>query len=304
VKKEENNVRLVNSISELHRLLELPQPQHPLVTVLHLDTLKDVDIPPIPEKVNYHFYQVCLKKNFEGKLKYGQHYYDFDNGVLSLIAPGQILSSETAATDGWVLIFHPDLLQGYPLAKAIKDYGFFSYELSEALFVSEKEQQLIEIIVTNIEQEFSANIDAHSQGIIITQIELLLNYINRFYNRQFITRKKVNTDLLTRLEDLLASYFNSDQATTNGLPTVEYVAAQLNTSPHYLSDMLRNTTGQSAQQHIQNKLIDKAKEILSTTSLSVGEIAYQLGFQYPQSFNKLFKNKTSLSPLQFRESFN
>lgn len=304
MKKEENTVRMVHSISELHRLLELPPPQHPLITVLHLEKLTASDIPPTPEKVNYPFYQVCMKKNFTGKLKYGQHYYDFDEGVLSFIAPGQILSAETAATEGWVLILHPDLLQGFPLGKTIKEYGFFSYELSEALFVSDKEQQVLETILANIEQEYSANIDAHSQSIIITQIELLLNYATRFYNRQFITRKKVNNDLLTKLEGLLSHYFNSGQALTQGLPTVEWMAGELHLSPHYLSDLLRNATGQNAQQHIQNKLIEKAKEILSTTTLSVGEIAYQLGFQYPQSFNKLFKNKTSFSPLQFRESFN
>ncbi len=304
MKKEENAVRVVNSISELHRLLELPPPQHPLITVLHLETLLAYDIPPEPEKVNYSFYQICMKKNFTGKLKYGQHYYDFDEGVLSFIAPGQILSSETVATEGWVLIIHPDLLQGYPLGKTIKEYGFFSYELSEALFVSEKEQQVMETILANIEQEYSANIDTHSQNIIITQIELLLNYAARFYNRQFITRKKVNIDLLSSLEALLTAYFSGDLALSLGLPTVEWVAGQLHLSPHYLSDLLRSATGQNAQQHIQNKLIEKAKEMLTTTSLSVGEIAYQLGFQYPQSFNKLFKNKTSFSPLQFRESFN
>ena len=303
MKKEENGIRLIESISELHRHLELPQPQHPLITVLHLEELKPMP-EAVPKKINYNFYQVCMKKNFAGKLKYGQQYYDFDNGVLSFIAPGQILSTEGVATEGVVLLVHPDLLQGYPLGKTIKDYGFFSYELSEALFVSDKEQQLLEIIISNIEQEFSANIDVHSQGIIITQLELLLNYANRFYNRQFITRKKVNNDLLTRLEALLLVYFNSNQAVESGLPTVEFIASQLNMSPHYLSDLLRTMTGQNAQQHIQNKLIEKAKEFLSTTTLSVGEIAYQLGFQYPQSFNKLFKNKTNVSPLQFRESFN
>ena len=303
MKKEENKVRDIQSISELHRQLALPAPQHPLITVLHLEEIKAVP-DAAPEKVTYNFYQVCMKKNFAGKLKYGQQYYDFDNGILSFIAPGQVLSTEGAATEGWVLIIHPDLLQGYPLGKTIKEYGFFSYELSEALFVSEKEQQLIETILANIEQEYSANIDTHSQNIIITQIELLLNYAARFYNRQFFTRKKVNNDLLSSLEALLSAYFNGDQALTLGLPSVEWIARQLHVSPHYLSDLLRSATGQNAQQHIQSKLIDKAKEMLSTTSLSVGEIAYQLGFQYPQSFNKLFKNKTSFSPLQFRESFN
>jgi AraC family transcriptional regulator, transcriptional activator of pobA len=303
MKKEEQTLKIIQSISELRRLLYLPKPAHPLVSVIHLTELHNA--PKISsERVVYPFYQVCLKKNYEGKVRYGQHYYDFDEGVLSFISPGQVLSTEGVAAEGWVLLIHPDFLHGYPLGKTIRQYGFFSYELSEALFVSEQEEQVIEAILANIETEYNRNIDAHSQNIIVTQIELLLHYAERFYNRQFLTRKKINNDLLSKLEELLADYFNSDQAINLGFPTVEYIASQLNLSPHYLSDLLRNTTGQNAQQHIQNKLIEKAKEILSTTTLSVSEIAYQLGFKYPQSFNKLFKSKTNLSPLQFRQSFN
>ncbi len=252
----------------------------------------------------YPFYQVCMKKNYAGGLRYGQHRYDFDEGILSFIAPGQLLSAETAATEGWVLMIHPDFLQGYPLARTIRQYGFFGYELTEALFVSDREEQVIDGLLANIEAEYQANLDRHSQDIIVTQIELLLHYADRFYSRQFLTRKPVNNDLLTRLETLLTGYFTSEQGLTMGLPTVDYVAGQLNVSPHYLSDMLRSLTGQNAQQHIQQQLIDKAKTMLSTTTLSVGEIAYQLGFTYPQSFNRLFKSKTNLSPLQFRQSFN
>ncbi|GAB4023620.1 helix-turn-helix domain-containing protein [Spirosoma koreense] len=301
MKKEKNSILVIESIGQLHRLLQLPKPAHPLVSVIRFD---QISVATEIEKAIYPFYQVCLKKNYAGKLKYGQNYYDFDEGVLSLIAPGQLLSTDTVAAEGWVLVIHPDFLQGYSLSKTIRQYGFFSYDLSEALFLSEKEQQLIEGLLATIEAEYHASIDRHSQDIIVTQIELLLHYASRFYNRQFITRKKVNNDLLTRFEALLLTYFNTDQALNDGLPTVDYVAGQLNVSPHYLSDLLRNTTGQNTQQHIQNKLVEKAKEILSTTTLSVGEIAYQLGFKYPQSFNKLFKSKTSLSPLQFRQSFN
>ncbi|UHG89784.1 helix-turn-helix domain-containing protein [Spirosoma oryzicola] len=302
-KEEQQPIRVIQSISELHRLLHLPKPEHPLVSVIQLDKVKQSP-QLLNERVIYPFYQVCMKKNYDGKMRYGQNYYDFDEGVLSFISPGQLLYTSAGATDGWVLLIHPDFLQGYTLGKTIKQYGFFSYELTEALFVSDKEQQLIETILANIEDEYHSNIDRHSQDIIVTQLELLLQYADRFYNRQFITRKKINNDLLTKLELLLADYFNSDQTLTAGLPSVEYIADQLHVSPHYLGDLLRSMTGQNAQQHIQNKLIEKAKEFLSTTTLSVGEIAYQLGFKYPQSFNKLFKSKTNLSPLQFRQSFN
>ncbi len=303
MKKDNVPVRSVRSITELHRLLNLPQPQHPLISVIHLNQIHQS--PRLNhDKLLYPFYQICLKHNYDGKLRYGQNYYDFDNGVLSFISPNQILSSEGAATDGWVLLIHPDFLHGYSLSKTIRNYGFFSYDLTEALFVSEKEQQMIETLLSAIQSEYQFSIDKHSQDIIITQLELLLHYADRFYQRQFITRKKVHTDLLTKLETILTAHFEHDNALNAGVPSVEFVASQLNVSPHYLSDMLRNSTGLNAQQHIQQKLIDKAKEILSTTNHSVAEIAYQLGFKYPQSFHKLFKSKTNLSPLQFRQSFN
>ena len=303
MKQEESSIRIINSICELHRLIGLPQPQHPLISLINM-----ADVPQIPEhlqgKASYNFYQVCIKKNYTGRMQYGHNYYDFDNGILSFISPGQILHTDSAASEGCVLLIHPDFLQGYPLAKTITQYGFFSYELSEALFLSDKEQQMIETILLQIEQEYHSAIDKHSQTIIIAQIELLLSYADRFYNRQFITRKKVNTDLLSRLETVLNHYSDSGEVTEKGLPKVEAIAAQLHVSPHYLGDMLRTTTGQNTQQHIQNKLVEKAKVILSTTTLPVSEIAYRLGFTYPQSFNKLFKNKTKVSPLEFRQSFN
>lgn len=303
MKKEEPPIRTIQSISELHRLLHLPKPVHPLVSVLHLEQIT-TSVQSSSERMVYPFYQVCMKKNYAGSLRYGQNRYDFDEGILSFIAPGQLLSAETAASEGWVLLIHPDFLQGYPLAKTIRQYGFFSYELTEALFVSDREEQVIEGLLTNIETEYHANLDQHSHDIIIKQLELLLHYADRFYSRQFLTRKPVHNDLLTRLETVLSTFFDDEQGLINGLPTVEYVAGELNVSPHYLSDMLRSLTGQNAQQHIQQKLIEKAKAMLSTTTLSVGEIAYQLGFTYPQSFNKLFKSKTNVSPLQFRQSFN
>lgn len=257
--------------------------------------------------VIYNFYSVCIKKDFTGKLKYGQNYYDFDEGVMTFFSPGQVISTETPedmAINGWWLVIHPDFIQSYSLAKGIKEYGYFTYAVNEALHLSDKEEAMMTMLIEQIGQEYRSPIDNYSQDVIVSQIELLLNYANRFYNRQFITRKSASHDLLTNLETLLSDYFEHEKVQEMGLPTVQYLSEKLNVSPTYLSDLLRKLTGQSTQQHIHNKLIDKAKQILSTTSLSVSEIAYQLGFEYPQSFNKLFKSKTNVSPLEFRQSFN
>lgn len=208
------------------------------------------------------------------------------------------------ALSGWWFVMHPDFIRNYTLSKSIKDYGYFSYAVNEALHLSEKEEVMVTSIMQNIEQEYRSIIDTYSQDVMISHIELLLNYSNRFYNRQFITRKNANNDLLVNVETLLSDYFNSNKVNELGLPTVQYISKQFNISPNYLSDMLRIHTGQSTQQHIHNKLIEKAKDVLSSTALSVSEIAYQLGFEHPQSFSKLFKSKTNVSPLEFRNSFN
>ncbi|MFV5693743.1 helix-turn-helix domain-containing protein [Flavobacterium sp. LT1R49] len=306
MKKETNSPYIINSISELHRLLELPKPKHPLVSVINLNEIKCHFDESIKSFV-YNFYSVCTKKDFKGKLKYGQNYYDFDEGIMTFFSPGQVISTvvdEDIALSGIWLVVHPDFIQNYALAKSIKDYGFFSYAVNEALHLSDKEEAMITDIMQNIDTEYCSVIDGFSQDVILSHIELLLNYSNRFYNRQFITRKNASNDLLSNLEKLLLNYFNGNKVQEFGLPTVLYISEQLNVSPNYLSDMLRSLTGQSTQQHIHDKLIEKAKEILTTTSLSVSEIAYQLGFEYPQSFSKLFKSKTNVSPLEFRSSFN
>ena len=261
------------------------------------------------EEVHFlpNFYGVSLKKNLKGKLKYGQNYYDFDEGVLAMKAPNQLVSvgnDPNFKVSGWWLVIHPDFVLNYPLGRVIKNYGFFSYAVNEALHLSDKEEKMLEGIFKNIEQEYQTSIDQFSQDVIIAHIELLLNYCNRFYNRQFITRKKVNNDLLSKMETLLDEYFNKDKILEQGLPSVHYFSDCLNLSPDYLSDMLKTLTGHSTQHHIHNKLIEKAKETLTTTQLSVSEIAYQLGFEHPQSFNKLFKSKTNLTPLEYRASFN
>lgn len=203
-----------------------------------------------------------------------------------------------------MLLIHPDFLWGYPLLKTIRKFDFFNYAVNEALFVSEKEESILLSFVANIEQEYQSHIDKFSDAIIISQIESLLNYSDRFYMRQFLTRKKSGSQLLDKLEQVLNDYFESEDIIKKGLPTVLYIAGLLNCSPDYLSGVLKTHTGQNTQQHIHNKVIEKAKEKLSITTLSVSEIAFGLGFEYPQSFSKLFKSKMQISPLEFRASFN
>lgn len=223
-----------------------------------------------------------------------------------LYPPNQVISSAEDEKDysGYTLLFHPDFIRHYPLDTKIKTYGFFSYSVHEALFLSDKEKQIIFSLFENIKEELSNPIDDFSQDLVVSHLEVLLNYSNRFYKRQFITRKIVNHDILTQLETILNTYFEQEEGLQKGLPTVEYLAAQFNVSPRYLSDMLRSLTGQNAQQHIHNKLIEKTKEYLTATNLTVSEIAYQLGFEHPQSFNKLFKKKTNLTPIAYKQSFN
>jgi len=301
-------MKIINSISEKHRLVSLPEPLHPLVSVIRISDIRFTDS-SIWEHFSLNFYCISLKRNISGKTKYGQQYYDYNKGVMTFVAPKQIMSLDAEQMDilnpasGYALLLHPDFLYKHPLATTIKNYGFFSYDVNEALHLSEKEEKNIAEIFQKIDEEYQ-HIDRHTQDIILSQIDLLLNYSNRFYERQFITRKAVNHDVLTKMELLLNEYFDQEETLKNGPPSVELLANQLNLSPHYLSDLLRSLTGQSAQQHIQEKLIEKAKEYLTVTNLSVAEIAYQLGFEYPQSFNKLFKKKTAISPLEFRQTFN
>ncbi|MCH6199530.1 helix-turn-helix transcriptional regulator [Aquiflexum sp. LQ15W] len=297
---------VINSISELHRLMNLSKPLHPLVSLINMDeVLPSKHSEPVQFILN--FYGISMKKNLKGKLKYGQRHYDFDEGVMAMTAPKQVLSvgdAENYKVSGWWLVFHPDFIQNYPLGKTIKEYGFFSYELNEALHLSDKEEKMIEGLFKNIEQEYQTSIDQFSQDVMVSHLDLLLNYCNRFYNRQFLTRKTASNDLLVNLDNMLTDYFGSEKVQEFGLPSVLYISEQLNVSPNYLSDLLRTLTGQNTQQHIHNKLIEKAKETLTSTNLSVSEIAYLLGFEHPQSFNKLFKSKTNQTPIAYRKSFN
>lgn len=298
----------IKTISEYHRFRGLPKPEHPLMSVINLDEIGNLSADEQTSWI-FDFYSIALKRNVDSrvKYKYGQQTYDFDEGVMFFISPKQVFSVETDGDyklSGWMLLIHPDFLWQSPLAKSIKQYDFFSYSANEALHLSDKEETTIIDIFQSIKQEYVSNIDKFSQPVIISQLELLLNYSDRFYHRQFITRKITNHKILNRLEELLKEYFDQDSLIESGLPTVQNIAKELNVSPNYLSGLLKTLTGQSTQQHIHEKLIEKAKEKLSITSLSVSEIAYDLGFEHSQSFSKLFKTKTNLSPLEYRQSFN
>ncbi len=297
----------IKTISEFHQFRKLPKPEHPLISVIDLETIHHSTEDRLHSLV-FDFYSISLKRNFNAKVRYGQQEYDFDEGIMFFISPGQVFRIEynpdTAMhQSGWMLLVHPDFLWNTPLAKTIRQYEYFDYSVHQALFLSEKEESTITALLQTIGQEYRSNIDQFSQPVIIAQLEVLLAYSDRFYHRQFITRKISNHKILNRLEEWLANYFNSDDLAMKGLPTVQAVAEALNVAPGYLSALLKVLTGQSTQQHIHEKLIQKAKEKLTTTALSVSEIAYELGFEHPQSFSKLFKTKTRFSPLGFRQSF-
>ncbi|MVN90541.1 helix-turn-helix domain-containing protein [Mucilaginibacter aquatilis] len=303
MKKQDNLPYRFESLSDAHRVFGLPAPKHPLISLIN-GVHGQVGL---PQSHVLSFYKISSKPKLSGKLKYGQSQYDFDEGGMLFAAPGQIIGqneNENGVCSQYTLLIHPDFFLGYPLAKNIKQYGFFSYSTNEALHLSEQERETIQTIFYMLETELNSRIDHLSQNVIMAQIELLLNYADRFYKRQFITRKPVSSTLLQQLEELLNDYFTNEDSLSQGIPTVQYLAGQLSLTPNYLSDMLRSLTGQNAQQHIHHTLIEKAKEKLSTTRLSVSEVAYSLGFEHSQSFSKLFKSKTNLSPVEFRQQYN
>lgn len=294
----------IQSIAQQHKLLDFAKPKHPLFSLLRFE-----DFPKIHNETRVRLisdlYQITLRKDCPCKFQYGQTQYDFDEGVMSFFAPKQVSVLDQGLFEpstGWTLFIHPDFFKGYPLYQKIKTYGFFDYAVNEALVLSDEEQRSIEMIFTQIEREAALPIDNLSQDVIISNIDLLLTYCNRYYNRQFITRKPANSTLLQKVEALLKAYF--ENPANEGLPTATFLASRLNISPKYLSDCLKQLTEQTTQQLIHDRLIDHAKEILSTTELSISEIAYQLGFEYPQSFSKLFKSKTKQTPLEYRQSIN
>jgi len=305
MKNDTPKVVKLESITEIHRMLDLPGPAHPLITLL--DTREErINLSRLPVSYVTTLYKISFVSKLGGQFRYGQGYYDFDEGSMIFTAPNQIVGSTAIyrGNEGYSLIFHQDFLHGYPLAAKIKQYGFFSYASNEALHLSEQERTTVSSIFSIIEEELNSRIDDFSHEVVIAQIELLLSYAKRFYKRQFLTRQAATGDLLQRLEELLNTYLKEGKAGDYGVPTVQYLAEQLNYTPNYLSDLLRSLTGLNAQQHIHEKLIEKSKELLSTTNLTISEVAYQLGFEHSQSFSRLFKTKTRLSPVQFRQAFN
>lgn len=297
-----------NSLSDFHAFCNLPNPEHPLISLIDYS---QVNYPTDDTELKWiqNFYSMGLKRNVNAKFNYGQQEYDFDSGVLCFVSPLQFLSLEMkpdieVKPTGYLLLIHPDFLWGTSLIKKIKSYEFFSYQINEALFLSDKEEKIIVDLFKNIEREYQNNMDKFTQELIVAQLELFLIYAERFYERQFLTRKKSSHELLVKFEEVLDGYFRSGNLTEKGIPSVKSIAAQMNISANYLSTLLRIHTQQNTQQHIQNKIIDTAKERLSTTGLSVSEIAYELGFEHPQSFSKLFKQKTNQSPGEFRRLFN
>jgi AraC family transcriptional activator of pobA len=299
MKNDVQKISKLESIPEMHRMLDLPGPVHPLITLIDR-TKGQIDMSRLPASYVSGFYKISFISKLGGKFKYGQGYYDFNEGSLLFTAPNQIVGGVGSYRDseGYSLVFHPDFLQGYPLARKIKYYGFFSYAINEALHLSEQERSTMLAIFGIVREELNSRLDDFSQEVIISQIEL------RFYKRQFLTRQAVASDLLQQLEELLNGYFEEEEAATHGIPTVQYLADRLNYTPNYLSDMLRSLSGLNAQQHIHLKLIEKSKELLSGTSKTISEVAYELGFEHPQSFSRLFKMKTQVSPVQFRSGFN
>jgi AraC family transcriptional activator of pobA len=304
MKKDEKSLYKFESLTDFHRVDGLTMPLHPMVSFIDISSMQYEATAP-QGSIVMDFYKIAYKPNLCGRAKYGQNYYDFGEGGLVFTAPNQVFEAPKGnSNQGYLLLIHPDFLLSYSLAKNIRQYGFFSYAANEALHLSDLERTTVMSVFNILAEELISRIDDFSQDVIVSQIELLLNYSNRFYRRQFITRKAAHNDLLQKLEAMLEQYFDNNESLQQGVPTVQYLSSQLNVSASYLGDMMRSLTGQNAQQHIHQMLIEKAKEKLSTSNLSVAEIAYQLGFEHPQSFSRLFKTKTNISPKEFRESFN
>ncbi len=296
----------INSIRQVHQSLGLAKPKHPLVTVIHTKEIKSIDAFHEVKVVN-NLYQIALKSSGDqGRLRYGKNTYDYEEGTLVFTAPGQVTTYKSKldfghqGIEGWTLTFHPDLIRKSDLAAKMGQYTFFDYDVHEALHLSDDERNTLEGLLAKIVQEHRQNLDRHSQNLIVSTIELMLDYCLRFYDRQFYTRTNLNSDIVSRFERLLKRYYQDQQTLDKGFPTVNYCAKKLNLSPNYLSDLLKKETGKTAQEHIHLLIIEKAKNSLLNSEHSISEIGYALGFNYPQHFSNLFKSKTGLSPRQYR----
>lgn len=298
-----NKIIRIKSINDVHRLFELERPRHPLVSVIQIDDrITNFDYGDY--KYIFDFYQINLKQGFSGSLNYGRNSYDFDEGTLTFIKPNQTIKvekqDEIKGSSGWTLLFHPDLIRKSELGRTIEDYSYFNYELNEALHLSENERNSITDLVMKIQEEYNQNIDKHSQDLIIANIEILLKYSKRFYDRQFFTRTNLNKDILSEFNKVVRTYYNSENPIDNGVLSVKQCAKQLNLSVNYLGDLIKSETGRSAKDQINDYVIEKAKNQLLGSNKSISRIGYSLGFEYPQGFNKLFKSKVGISPSEYR----
>jgi len=295
----------IKSINEVHRFFGLEKPKHPLVSIIQInDEITNFDYGSV--KYIFDFYQVNLKLGFSGSMSYGRNSYDFDEGTLTFIKPNQTVEINSheivTGSSGWTLMFHPDLIRKSELGKDIDEYSFFDYSLNEALHLSEKERNSLTSIIHKITEEYSQNIDKHSQELIIANIEMLLKYSKRFYDRQFFTRTNLNKDIVSNFYSVIKNYYSSDEPLSNGVLAVKSCADKLNLSVNYLGDLVKSETGKSAKDYIQEYVVEKAKNQLLGSNKSVSSIAYNLGFEYPQGLNKLFKSKVGLSPTEYRNS--
>ncbi|MEM9821233.1 MAG: helix-turn-helix transcriptional regulator [Bacteroidota bacterium] len=292
----------IESISQLHRLLEFPKPKHPLISLIDAAEIQVME-KEIGAKVIYDFYMIALKDKSCG-VEYGRHSFDFEEGVMVFSAPGQVYTPtktiQKGELQGWMLYFHPDLIHRTNLGGQMEDYSFFKYDVVEALHLSENEEKTIYTTVANIQHEYEQRIDNHSQRVIVSNIELLLNYCLRFYERQFNTRISQRNDTVSQFESALSNYFKADQQLDKGLPSIQYFAHLAHLSPHYFSDLIKKETGRKPKDHINDFVIERAKRLLLGTEQSVSEIAYQLGFNYPHYFTRLFKSKTGQTPVIYR----
>ena len=293
----------IPTINDLHRLAGAPAPEHPLISIVRMEdipTAQEVNF----EKITYGFYSIGLKRYMSGNIRYGRQKYDFQEGMMGFTAPNQLLdfsNLDSSMATGWLLFFQPELLIGHHLTDQIEEYGFFKYEVNEALHLSKKEELSLENIFENIAHEYALPIDKYSKPVVLSNIDLILTYCNRYYNRQFLTRHEVDSSLLSRFERELKAYFKADKPLHEGIPSVEYFSKKLHLSANYLSDMLKSLTGKTTKEHIHYHLIEKAKNKLLATDQSIAEISFDLGFEYPQYFSRLFKKKTGMTPKAFRE---
>ena len=296
------------SIAEANKFLELPKPEHPLFFIVTVEPdNSDIDQECADEAIaiSQDFYSISYKKVIKGVIHYGRTKYDCENGVMLFMAPGQEVTIDgvVISDKASLIMIHDDYLKGHKIRDLVKKYGFFSYMANEALHLSPAEERQIQSIIENIEQEYYNNQDEYSKELILSQLETLLRYSDRYYKRQFLNRKEIASDILSQFQTILRNYFETDKFVAQGMPSIDDIAAELNMSPRYLSDALKAETGQSALQHIHSYLIDEAKNLLLESDLTIEKVSYKLGFEYPHYFSRLFKKKVGKSPSEYRNEF-